>query len=88
MPKGRGSGSLKDRELYEELRNEGVEGEGRAHLERGRRDGAESGRPPRRQGRRLRGLDRAPPAQAGEGARDPGYSGKRKAELISMLRNH
>ena len=89
MPSGRGSGSLKNRELYEELRNEGASKEKAARISNAvARDGK-----------------KAVAARGGEardyedwtvsGLRDrakelglTGYSGKRKAELISMLRNH
>ncbi|GAA1954503.1 DUF7218 family protein [Microbacterium deminutum] len=88
MPGGRGS-SLKNRELYEELRNEGASKEKAARISNavaaegaenvGRR-GGESGDYDDWTVDRLR-------ARAKElGIR--GYSGKRKSELISMLRTH
>ena len=89
MPRGRGSSSLKDPELYEELRDEGASKEKAARISNaaardgrtavGRR-GGESGDYDDWTVERLR-------KRAKElGLR--GYSGKRKAELIDMLRNH
>jgi hypothetical protein len=89
MPRGRGSSSLKDPELYEELRDEGASKEKAARISNaaardgrtavGRR-GGESGDYDDWTVERLR-------TRAKElGLR--GYSGKRKAELIDMLRNH
>ena len=89
MPRGRGSSSLKDPELYEELRDEGASKEKAARISNaaardgrtavGRR-GGESGDYDGWTVERLR-------TRAKElGLR--GYSGKRKAELIDMLRNH
>ena len=85
----RGS-NLKDRELYEELRDEGDSKEKAARISNAvAAEGAEDGRPPRRQVRRLRGLDgRRSCAHGRRSSGIRGYSGKRKAELISMLRNH
>ena len=88
MPAGRGS-NLKNRELYEELRNEGASKEKAARISNavaaegaskvGRR-GGKSGDYEEWSVGKLR-------ARAKElGIR--GYSGKRKAEIISMLRNH
>lgn len=88
MPQGRGS-NLKDPELYEELRKDGASKEKAARISNsaardgrgnvGRR-GGESGRYDdwtvddlRKRAKEL-GLS--------------GYSGKKKAELISMLRDH
>ena len=89
MPRGRGSASLKDPELYEELRDDGASKEKAARISNaaardGRKKvgerGGESGSYDdwtvddlRRRAKEL-GLT--------------GYSGKRKAELIDMLRNH
>ncbi len=89
MPNARGSATLKNRELYEELRNEGASKEKAARISNAvERDGHKA--VARRGGTsgdyddwtvpRLR--DRA--KQLGIS----GYSGKRKAELISMLRQH
>ena len=88
MPAGRGS-NLMNRELYEELRNEGASKEKAARISNavatqgaskvGRR-GGKAGDYEDWSVDRLR-------ARAKElGIR--GYSGKLKAEIISMLRNH
>lgn len=89
MPAGRGSNSLKDPELYEELRKDGASKEKAARISnaaaaRGRssvgRKGGKSGDyddwtvPDLRKRAKELGLE--------------GYSGKRKSELISMLRHH
>ncbi|GAA2981044.1 hypothetical protein JOD63_002696 [Microbacterium terrae] len=89
MPKGRGSNSLKDAELYETLRDEGASKEKAARISnaaaaQGRaavgRKGGESG-----------SYDDWTVPELRKRAKElgvTGYSGKRKAELISMLRNH
>lgn len=89
MPSGRGSGALKNRELYQELRNEGASKEKAARISNAvARDGmnavahrgGSSGDyedwtvPHLRQRARQLGLS--------------GYSGKRKSQLITMLREH
>lgn len=89
MPSGRGSASLKDPELYEELRDDGASKEKAARISNaaardGRKKigerGGESGSYDdwtvddlRRRAKEL-GIT--------------GYSGKKKAQLIDMLRNH
>lgn len=88
MPRGRGS-NLKDRELYEELRDEGASKQKAARISNA---AAAQGRSTigRRGGTASDYDDRTVPelrARAKElGLR--GYSGKRKAELIRMLRDH
>lgn len=89
MPKGRGSNSLKDPKLYEELRDEGASKEKAARIsnaaardgrdEVGRR-GGEAGDYEDWTVDELRGRAK----ELGI----TGYSDKRKAELIDMLRNH
>ena len=88
MPGGRGS-NLKDRELYEELRKDGASKEKAARISnaaanQGRskvgRKGGEAGDYEDRTVAELR-------ARAKELGLS-GYSGKKKSELISMLRNH
>ncbi|WP_345801141.1 Rho termination factor N-terminal domain-containing protein [Microbacterium sp. AZCO] len=89
MPAGRGSNSLKDPELYEELRKDGASKEKAARISNaaardgrgavGRR-GGESGDYDDWTVERLR-------TRANELGLT-GYSRKRKAELIDMLRNH
>ena len=90
MPNGRGSGSLKNRELYEELRNEGASKEKAARISNAvERDGARAVGPSGRQGRRLRGLDGPAPAGARQGARTVGLlAASASRELITMLREH
>ena len=89
MPNGRGSGSLKNRELYEELRNEGASKEKAARISNAvARDGERA--VARRGGKAGDYEDWTVPhlrARAKELGL-AGYSGKRKAELITMLRNH
>lgn len=88
MPGGRGA-NLKDRELYEELRKDGASKEKAARISNA---AAAQGRSAlgRRGGHAEDYKDRTVPElrrRAKElGLR--GYSGKKKAELISMLRNH
>ncbi|MFF2634308.1 Rho termination factor N-terminal domain-containing protein [Microbacterium sp. NPDC058021] len=89
MPQGRGSNSLKDPELYEELRKDGASKEKAARVSNAAaRDGrsAVGGR-----GGRSGDYDDWTVADLRARAKElglRGYSGKRKAELISMLRNH
>ena len=89
MPRGRGSNSLKDPELYEELRKEGDSKEKAARISNAAaRDGRKT------VGRRggTSGdyddwtVDRLRSRAKELGIR--GYSGKRKSELIAMLRHH
>ncbi|WP_125130188.1 Rho termination factor N-terminal domain-containing protein [Microbacterium sp. 10M-3C3] len=88
MPGGRGA-NLKDRELYEELRKDGASKEKAARISNA---AAAQGRSTlgRRGGHAEDYEDRTVPElrrRAKElGLR--GYSGKKKAELISMLRSH
>jgi hypothetical protein len=89
MPRGRGSSSLKDPDLYEELRKDGASKEKAARISNaaardgrsavGRRGGS-SGDYEDWTVEQLRGRAK----ELGIS----GYSGKRKAELIDMLRNH
>lgn len=86
---GRGSNSLKDPELYEELRDQGASKEKAARISNAAaRDGR--GAVGRRGGAAGDYADRTVPelrARAKE-LGITGYSGKRKAELIDLLRNH
>jgi len=89
MPGRQSSNSLKDPQLYEELRDEGHSKEKSARISNaaaregrgvvGRR-GGEAGDYEEWTVDRLR--------QRAKELGIEGYSGKRKAELISMLRNH
>jgi len=89
MPAGRGSGSLKDPEVYEELRKEGASKEKAARISNaaardgrsaiGHRGGAAGDYDDwtvERLRRRAKELGLS------------GYSRKRKSELIAMLRGH
>ncbi|OJX65195.1 MAG: Rho termination factor [Micrococcales bacterium 73-13] len=89
MPHGRGANSLKDKELYERMRDEGASKEKAARVSNaaareGRRTvgrrGGESGSYEDWSVERLRGRAK----QLGL----HGYSGKRKSELIDLLRHH
>lgn len=89
MPGRRGSSSLKDPELYEELRDDGASKEKAARIsnaaaKEGR--GAVGKRGGKAEDYEERTVDelRARAKELGL----TGYSGKRKSELISMLRNH
>lgn len=88
MPGGRGS-SLKNRELYEELRDQGDSKEKAARISNAvATEGAK--KVGRRGGKSGDYEDWTVPklrARAKE-LGISGYSGKKKAELISMLRNH
>jgi hypothetical protein len=89
MPRGRGSNSLKDPEMYEELRDDGASKEKAARISNAAaRDGRKSvgkrgGRAEDYEDRTVDEL-RARAKELGL----TGYSGKRKSELIDMLRNH
>ncbi len=89
MPQGRGSNSLKDPELYEELREDGASKEKAARISNA---AARDGR--KKVGSRggLSGdyedwtVDELKKRAKELGI--SGYSGKKKAQIISMLRNH
>ena len=89
MPNGRGSGSLKNRELYEELRNEGASKEKAARISNAvERDGQKA---VSRRGGKSGDYDDWTVPSLRRRAKElgmSGYSGKRKSELISMLRHH
>ncbi len=89
MPGGRGSHSLKDPELYERLRDEGASKEKAARVSNAAaRDGrAAVGRRGGKAGdyEEMTVTElRSRAKQLGIG----GYSGRRKSELISLLRHH
>lgn len=89
MPAGRGSNSLKDPKLYEELREDGASKEKAARISNAAaRDGRKA---VGRRGGKSGDYDDWTVADLRARAKElglTGYSGKRKAELISMLRNH
>lgn len=89
MPAGRGTNSLKDPDLYEELRDEGASKEKAARVSNAiARDGATSvGRRGGESGSYEDWTVRELRARAKE-LGVTGYSDKRKAELITMLRDH
>ena len=88
MPFGRGS-NLKNRELYEELRNEGASKEKAARISNAvAKEGAKK---VGRRGGAAGDYDDWTVARLRSRAKElgiGGYSGKRKAELVSMLRHH
>ncbi len=88
MPGARGS-SLKNRELYEELRNEGASKEKAARISNSVAN--EGAKAVGRRGGRAGDYDDWTVPKLRARAKElgiSGYSGKKKAELISMLRNH
>ena len=89
MPKARATGSLKDRGLYEELRDEGASKEKAARISNAvARDG---GKAVGRRGGKAGDYEDWTVPRLRARAKElgvTGYSGKRKAELISMLRSH
>jgi hypothetical protein len=89
MPNKPGTGSLKNRELYEELRNEGASKEKAARISNAvERDGAKA---VARRGGKAGDYDDWTVPQLRDRAKElgiTGYSGKRKAELVTMLRTH
>jgi hypothetical protein len=88
MPGGRGS-NLKDRDMYEELRKEGASKEKAARISNA---AANEGRSTiGRRGGTSGDYDDWTVADLRRRAKElgiTGYSGKKKSELISMLRNH
>lgn len=88
MTGGRGS-SLKDRKMYEELREEGASKEKAARISNA---AAKEGRSAvGRRGGRAGDYDDWTVDRLRRRAKElgiRGYSGKRKSELVSMLRNH
>lgn len=88
MPGRRGS-NLKDRELYEELRDEGASKEKAARISNA---AANEGRKTvGRRGGKATDLDDRTVPELRKRAKElgiTGYSGKKKSELISMIRNH
>jgi len=89
MPKGRASNSLKDPELYEELRDDGASKEKAARISNAAaRDGRKA---VGRRGGKAGDYEDWTVEELRTRAKElgiTGYSDKRKAALISMLRNH
>jgi hypothetical protein len=89
MPSRRGSSSLKNPKLYEELRDDGASKEKAARISNAvARDGIKA---VGRRGGKAGDYDDWTVPELRKRAKElglTGYSGKRKAELISMLRNH
>lgn len=89
MPAGRGSNSLKDPDLYEELRKDGASKEKAARVSNAAaRDGRKK---VGQRGGESGSYDDWTVADLRGRAKElgmSGYSGKKKSELIDMLRNH
>lgn len=89
MPAGRGSNSLKNPDLYEELRDQGASKEKAARISNAvARDGAKA---VGRRGGEAGDYEDWTVPELRSRAKElgiTGYSGVRKAELIAMLRNH
>lgn len=89
MPQGRGANSLKDPELYEELREDGASKQKAARISNAAaRDGRSN---VGKRGGKAGDYEDWTVADLRGRAKElglSGYSGKRKAELIDMLRNH
>ncbi|WP_424449342.1 DUF7218 family protein [Microbacterium arborescens] len=89
MPQGRGSNSLKDPELYEELREDGASKEKAARISNAAaRDGREK---VGSRGGKSGDYDDWTVDELKKRAKElgiSGYSGKKKAQIISMLRDH
>ncbi|MDR7110679.1 hypothetical protein J2X03_000535 [Microbacterium trichothecenolyticum] len=88
MPGRRGS-NLKDREMYEELRKDGASKEKAARISNAA--AAQGRRTVGRRGANAKDYDDRTVPELRKRAKElglTGYSGKKKSELISMIRNH
>ena len=88
MPGRRGS-TLKDREMYEELRKDGASKEKAARISNAA--AAQGRRTVGRRGANAKDYDDRTVPELRKRAKElglTGYSGKKKSELISMIRNH
>ena len=88
MPAGRGS-NLKDRDMYEELRNDGASKEKAARISNAA--AAQGRKKVGSRGGKARDYDERTVPELRKRAKElglKGYSGKKKSELISMIRNH
>lgn len=88
MPDGRGS-NLKDRDMYEALREEGASKEKAARISNAASSQGRSG--VGRKGGKAEDYDDRTVPELRARAKElglSGYSGKKKAELIAMLRDH
>jgi hypothetical protein len=88
MPGRRGS-NLKDRELYEELREDGASKEKAARISNAA--AAQGRKNVGRRGANAKDYDERTVPELRKRAKElgiKGYSGKKKSELISMIRHH
>ncbi len=88
MPAGRGS-NLKDREMYEELRKDGASKEKAARISNAA--AAQGRKTVGKRGAKAKDYDDRTVAELRKRAKElglTGYSGKKKAELVSMIRHH
>ncbi|WP_029145000.1 DUF7218 family protein [Microbacterium luticocti] len=89
MPRGRASNSLKDPDLYEDLRKEGASKEKAARISNA--SAAQGRSTVGRRGGKAEDYEDRTVAELRTRAKElglHGYSGKKKSELISMIRNH
>ena len=88
MPGRRGS-NLKDRDMYEELRDEGASKEKAARISNAAT--SQGRKTVGRRGANAKDYDDRTVPELRKRAKElgiKGYSGKKKSELISMIRNH
>lgn len=88
MPGGRGS-NLKDRDMYEELRDQGASKEKAARISNAA--ASQGKKTVGRRGAKAKDYDDRTVPELRKRAKElglKGYSGKKKSELISMIRNH